>query len=124
METGMMARSPEFDKLLQTAIDEALVTLGESVRQAIYFHIEKKFNVPKDNVFENLEQFQIGLEKIFGAGARFIEILIMKNLHSKIGLSIEIDGSELEFVKYVNTAQEVYLEMSIKTSEEIKIWAE
>ena len=61
------------------AIDEALSSLGESVKQSIYFHIENKF-VARNEIPENIEDFQGGLEKIFGAGAQFIEILIMKNL--------------------------------------------
>lgn len=110
METDMLAtRCREFDKILQSAIDEALISLGESVRQAIYFHIESKFNVPRDNVPENLEEFQLGLEKIFGAGARFIEILIMKNLHSKMGLNLEMDNLQLEFIDYVNTAEKSFV---------------
>jgi len=110
METDMLAtRCREFDKLLQSAIDEALISLGESVRQAIYYHIENKFSVPRDNVPENLEEFQLGLEKIFGAGARFIEILIMKNLHSKMQLPLEVDSLELEFIDYVNAAEESFV---------------
>jgi hypothetical protein len=113
-------RGTKFDKLLQSAVDDALATLGESVKQAIYFHIEKQFNVPKNNVSEALEDFQLGLEKIFGAGARFIEILIMKNLHSKVGLPLEIGGDELEFVKYVNAAEESYLKTpTVSIKEEI-----
>jgi len=106
MEIEMLTtRCREFDRLLQSAIDDALTSLGESVRQAIYFHIESKFNVPRDIIPENLEAFQLGLEKIFGAGARFIEILIMTNLHSKIGLPLEIDNLQLEFIAYVNAAR-------------------
>jgi hypothetical protein len=102
-------RSPEFDKLLQNAIDDALMSLGESVKQAIYYHIESKFSVPKDHVSENLDQFQLGLEKIFGAGARFLEILIMKNLYSKIGVPLDLDDANLEFIKYVEAAEESFL---------------
>lgn len=97
--------SDEFDKLLLSAIDEALTSLGESVKQSIYFHIENKFNVSRDAIPRNLEEFQGGLEKIFGTGARFIDILIMKNLHSKIGLPLKIEGEQLEFVKYVAAAR-------------------
>jgi hypothetical protein len=100
-----------FDELLLTAIDEALTSLGESVRHSIYFHIEKKFCVPRNDIPENLQQFQEGLEKIFGSGARFIEILIMKNLHDKIGslpLKIE-EGGELEFIDYVTAAEKSFL---------------
>ena len=110
----LTVRSPEFNKILQNAIDDALVSLGESVKQAIYFHIDVKFKVPKDNISENLEEFQSGLEKIFGAGARFIEILIMRNLHAKIGLSLDVNGTNLEFIKYVNAAEQSYLSQSMK----------
>ena len=110
MEIEMLAtRCREFDRLLQSAIDDALTSLGESVRQAIYFHIENKFNVPRNHVPENLGEFQLGLEKIFGAGAKFIEILIMKNLHAKIGLPLEINNLELEFIAYVDAAEQSYL---------------
>jgi hypothetical protein len=103
-------RCKAFDELLLTAIDEALTSLGESVRQSIYFHIENKFCVPRQDIPDNLKQFQAALEKIFGAGARFIEILIMKNLHSKIGQPLEIKKeSSLEFVEYVSAVEHSFL---------------
>lgn len=121
----MRARSTDFDKLLQSAVDDALTTLGESVKQAIYFHIEARFHVSKNNVSENLEDFQVGLEKIFGAGARFIEILIMKKLHSRIGLPLEIEDDELEFVKYVSAVEESYLKtLAMSIGEEICVSVE
>ena len=99
----------EFDKLLVDAIDESLDSLGESVKQSVYFHIEEKFKVERNEIPRNLEGFQGGLEKIFGAGARFIEILIMKNLHSKIGLPLKMGSEQLEFVEYVDAAKEGFL---------------
>jgi hypothetical protein len=107
--TGTLATTREFDKLLVSAIDEALNSLGESVKQSIYFHIENKFKVARDKIPDNLVEFQGGLEKIFGAGAQFIEILIMKNLHTKIGLPLKIESEHLEFVEYVGTAKESFL---------------
>lgn len=106
--------SDEFDELLLSAIDEALSSLGESVKQSIYFHIEKKFSVAKDKIPQKLEEFQGGLEKIFGAGAQFIEILIMKNLYSKVGLSLKIDGEQLEFVRYVDAVREGFRKKRVK----------
>ena len=93
------------------AIDEALSSLGESVKQSIYFHIENKF-VARNEIPENIGDFQGGLEKIFGAGAQFIEILIMKNLHAKIGITITVEAKDkqLEFVKYVDAAKQSFLE--------------
>jgi hypothetical protein len=105
-----LAKRSEFDKLLVSAIDDALNSLGESVKQSIYFHIENRFNVPRNEIPENLGEFQGGLEKIFGAGARFIEILIMKNLHTKIGLPLKMESEQLEFVEYVGVAKRGFLE--------------
>jgi hypothetical protein len=105
----LTTKSTTFDKLLLCAIDEALNSLGESVSQSIYFHIENKFSVTRNTIPENLVEFQGGLEKIFGTGAQFIEILIMKNLHSKIGLPLIMKSEQLEFVKYVDAAKEGFL---------------
>jgi hypothetical protein len=106
----LTTKSKAFDELLLSAIDDALLSLGESVKQSIYFHIENKFRVSRNEIPENLEEFQGGLEKIFGTGARFIEILIMKNVHSKIGLPLIMKKSgELEFTEYVDTARQRFL---------------
>ena len=113
--TETLAKTREFDKLLVSAIDEALNSLGESVKQSIYFHIENKFKVPRNKIPENLEEFQGGLEKIFGAGAQFIEILIMKNLHTKVGLPLKIESKQLEFVEYVGAAKEGFLKKTHQT---------
>jgi hypothetical protein len=57
-----------------------------------------------------LQQFQEGLESIFGAGVRFIERLIVKYLHMKIGLPVTIEKSgQFEFVEYVGAAKQSYL---------------
>lgn len=91
------------------AIDEALFSLGESVEQAIYFHIQTKFKVQRTEIPSKLEEFQGALEKIFGAGARYIEILIMKNVYTQIGQSIMVEnGKELEFIRYMNAAREAF----------------
>ena len=105
----LTTKSQEFDKLLLGAIDEALNSIGESVKQSIYFHIENKFSVTRNEIPENLLEFQGGLEKIFGTGARFIEILIIKNLHLKIGFPLKMKSEQLEFTEYVNAAKESFL---------------
>jgi hypothetical protein len=102
--------SEAFDKLLLNAIDEALGSLGESAEQSIYFHIESKFNVTRSRIPEHLEDFQVGLEKIFGLGARPLEILIMKNLYAKIKFPLLFGRSnQLEFVNYINAARQCFL---------------
>ncbi len=104
-------KSKDFDKLLLGSIDEALLSLGESIQQSIYFHLEKTFHLKRDDIPSKLERFQEGLEKIFGLGARFIEILVMKSLYAKIDRPFTMDNNgEMEFIKYVDAARTSFLE--------------
>lgn len=99
-----------FDKILLDAVDGALASLGDSARQAIYFHLENKFRVVKKEIPDHLEGFEAGLEKIFGVGAKFIEILIMKKLYERVGQPLEWNESkQLDFVGYVTTARKAFL---------------
>jgi hypothetical protein len=105
----LTTKSTIFNKLLLSAIDEALNSLGKSVRQSVYFHIENKFSINRNEIPGNLQEFQEGLETIFGTGARFIEVLIMKNLHSEIGRPLAMEKSEqFEFIEYVNESKQSY----------------
>jgi len=106
----MAAKSKEFDEILISAIDDALLSLGSSAQQSIYFHLEKNFNIKKLEIPHKLEMFQDSLEKIFGLGVRFLEILIMKKLYSKLESPLEMNKNEsLEFIKYVNAARRNFL---------------
>ncbi len=109
----MEPKSKDFENLLLSSIDEALLSLGESSRKSIYFHLEKKYNISRNSIPKDLPQFQESLEKIFGIGATFIEILIMKNLYLKIGHPLAMQKNErLEFIKYVNAARQSFMKGS------------
>ena len=106
----MAKKSKIFDKLLLDSVDEALLYLGESSRQSIYFHIEMNFKLSRNEIPQKLEDFQLALEKIFGIGSRFIEILIMKSLYAKIGRPLRMEKNEqFEFIKYVNVARQSFM---------------
>lgn len=95
-----------FDKLFLEAVDEVLASLGDSAKQAIYFHLERKSKMRKSEIPYHVEEFAKGLEKIFGLGARFIEILVMKKLYQRIGQPLEWDeDEELVFAEYVAAAK-------------------
>ena len=100
----------DFNKLLLEAIDDALASLGESAKKAVYFHLENKFKIRKKDIPYDIENFTDGIEKIFGLGAKFIEILIMKKLYEKVGCTLEWnEKKELNFVEYVATAKKSFL---------------
>ncbi len=102
-------RKKAFERLLIEAIDDAFSSLGNSVRQSIYFHLETKFKIPKSEIPTHVQDFEAGLEKIFGSGSKFLEILIMKKLYEKTGKPLEWDESKkLVFVDYVKAARQSF----------------
>jgi len=73
----------DFEKILLESVDEGLSSLGQSSR----------------------------LEKIFGSGATFLEIVIMKRLHQKTEEVFELhESTDLAFTEYVTTAKMAFLE--------------
>ena len=84
-----------FEQLLLQAIDEGLSSLGESSKQAIYYHLEKSFAIKKEEIPRRIEPFEGALKKIFGIGADFIETLIMKRLTEKVEPSIKWQKPEM-----------------------------
>ena len=93
-----------FQDLVLEVIDECLFSLGESVKQAIYFHLDKSFAIKRFEIPTKIEEFVAAIENIFGEGARFIEIDIMKQLYARLGHPLEDYAREdelvfLEFVK-------------------------
>lgn len=96
----------KFDDILLKAIDSALSSLGENVRNMLYIQLSQKFLIPKHDIPNRIEDFSEILEKIFGVGARKLEILIMAKLHEKIKGSYEWHGPywlipSLTFSQYV-----------------------
>ena len=74
----------KFDEYLIEAIDEALSSLGAPVKNTVYFQLENSFNMPKNEIPKQIDEFTDIMHKIFGLGASRLEIKFMKNLHSKI----------------------------------------
>jgi hypothetical protein len=110
-----------FEKLLLEAVDDGLSSLGDSAKQAIYFHLENKFKIEKNEIPYRLEDFRDGLEKIFGLGTRFIEILIMKQLYGKIEQPLEWDESkEFTFAEYVAAAKRSFLDVGKELTHKVK----
>ncbi len=99
--------SKEFDELLLNAIDNAFISLGESVKKSIYYHLEEQFQLKRNQIPNKLNKFQLAIEQIFGSGAHFLEILIMKNLYLKTGLTISMD-EKVSFVDYVKELKQAY----------------
>ena len=96
----------DFDRVLLEAVDHALLTFGESPRQAIYYHLNKNFKLQKKAIAEDTDEFSNALNTIFGPGAEVIEKIIVKNLYNKLNLNFE-EKDRFEFVDYIGLAREI-----------------
>jgi hypothetical protein len=95
-----------FERLLLVAVDEGLSSLGESSKQAIYSHLDKQFNIKKQEIPNRIEAFTGAIENIFGPGANLLEIVIMKHLHQKVRKDVSGNLSEnLSFIEYVDAVE-------------------
>jgi hypothetical protein len=99
-------KEKKFDRILLDAIDQALSTLGENTKKAVYLHLEKKFAITKKDIPQRVGDFSDALEQIFGGAASKLEILIMVCLNRKVNAEYKWDGPkwlvpDLTFVKYI-----------------------
>ena len=96
-----------FCKLLGEAIDEAFSCIGESPRKAIYIYLKNSCGIAKEEIPYRIKDFSDALEKIFGPGARTLEILCIKNIQAKARIAYNWDlpesiGSELTLKEYTH----------------------
>jgi hypothetical protein len=90
-----------FDQILLDAIDEALSSLGENVKRTVYFQLEALFKIGKQDIPIRLSDFSNALEQLFGLGATHLELLFMKNLHDKIGVTFKWPEYERPSSKWI-----------------------
>lgn len=90
-----------FKRALLEAVDEGLLTLGESGRKAVYFHLQNLYALKKEDIANKPEVFVEGLRKIFGVGATVIEKVAMKSLCRKFGMKYE-ERKNFDFLAYLN----------------------
>jgi len=106
MKRQNIACKQDFERSLLEAIDQGLSSLGESGKQAVYFYLERKFKLDRKEICRRTKDFSDALEKIFGWGANFLEILIMKQLYEKLGKNFKLRSSEnLDFATCVDAAK-------------------
>jgi len=93
-----------FTQALLEATDEGLLILGESGREAIFFHLQNLYSLKREDIPEKPETFIEGVRKIFGVGAEVIERAIVKSFYRKLGLRYE-EKRDYSFLTYLNDAK-------------------
>jgi hypothetical protein len=119
------AYEEDFDDILLETIDETLSSLGEPVKNAVYFHLQTNFKISKNEIPKKINEFSDIVQKIFGSGAGRLEIKLMKTLHSKININVKWPEYEaplskwivtdMTFIEYVNSMRQNYGENTKRT---------
>lgn len=103
------ALNRRFQELFDSAVDKALLLLGESGRQAAYYYLEETFGLKRDKWHSQVEEFAEAVEQIFGRfGAQLLLKAIAKELYSNIGLKFH-DPKEFNFTRLVHEAKRNFL---------------
>lgn len=91
-------------KILLEAIEEGISSLGDSPKQAVFFHLETAFKIEKEKIPVKLAEFVEALEKIFGPGASYLEKLIVRSLYGKLELEFR-EVKNWDFLEYVDNVR-------------------
>jgi hypothetical protein len=106
-------KEQEFDVLFLEAIDEAFLSVSPNSKELIYEAIEK-VGIKKHMISKDITLFSSTLFTIFGVGAKFLEMLIMKKLQEKVNLFEKWTGPvwfspTLTFCEFVKTKRTHFL---------------
>jgi hypothetical protein len=110
----------KFNELLFESIDDALSSLGERPKTATYVYLETKFNIKKQEIPNKINVFSEALKKLFGLGARYLEIMSMQNLYAKLRGN-EYVSSEHIFSKVSLTDYVVFMRHNFEETDQSKI---
>jgi len=105
------AQKSESYKTLVDALNQSLRSVfGKSATTAIYYYLEKKYQLKMEDILEKPLTFTKAIEEIFGkTGAEIVETLLTEELASKFGTkSKKIDTDNL--VKCFNELKNIQLE--------------
>jgi hypothetical protein len=94
----------KFNRVLLDAIEGGLSSLGNSQREAIFYHLKASFRLKKENIPLNLSEFHQALEEIFGPGSPYLEKVIVRCLYERLGLGFE-EREHVDLVVCVNDAK-------------------
>jgi len=95
-----------FEKNLLEAVDYGLLSLGENPRKAIYFHLQRNFQLQRESIPKETNGFSRALNNIFGPGAEIIEKFILKELYQRLELNFE-EKEGFTFADYVKEAKKL-----------------
>jgi hypothetical protein len=100
--TNRNLNTTNFDELLLETVDSVFFMLGNSCKQAIYYHLSNSYSLKRENIAHNVAAFAGALEDIFGQGSLLLEAKIIQELHCKVrDIKYFPKQRELSFAAYL-----------------------
>ena len=93
-----------FGSAVLGAVDDGLLVCGEAVRIVLYYFVEAKYHVRREQIPDRIEEFHKAIGELSGYGGRVTERLIAKSLCSRLGLDF-VEHKEWSLVEYVRHAK-------------------
>jgi hypothetical protein len=79
-----------FNAKISQCIGRALDSLGEGIKQSLYYQIQQKYNLPREQITFKPREVIKHLEQILGAtGSLFVEKLIIREIRNSFELEFE-----------------------------------
>ena len=104
------ALNRRFEEIFDLAVDKAMLLLGESGKQAIYYHLEEILGLERGSWHNHVEEFAEAVEQIFGRpGAQLLLKAIAKELYLNLGLRID-EKKEINFSYLVRKVKRIFKE--------------
>ena len=99
-----------FNGKISQCIDRALDSLGEGVRQSLYYQIENKNHISRETVATKPEVVIEYLRTILGpSGSSIVEKLIIREIRRTFGLEFAGNSS---LTSVINEARQKFLDVS------------
>jgi PAS domain S-box-containing protein len=98
----------QFNESLLAAADDMFSSVGSSAKTAIYFHIENKYNIKKEDIPSNIAKFSEALDQLFGIGSKPLQKIFKQQLKTKLKTNSQItDEESLDLDSFVREIRKV-----------------
>jgi len=98
----------EFERTLTEAVDTAFSSLFDSHKETIYSYLSKCYNIKKQEIPYNVENFAKALEETFGQSAQLVEMEIMKIVYEMSpNFKFTLKKEGLSFTDYVKAMRDL-----------------
>ena len=103
-----LEKTTSFNEILLDSIDEVLTVIGNSIKLLIYTQIKNSLGIGKEEIPDQLEGFTNVLQRILGAGARQIELQLIKQIQRRTGINFPAPIQNSKFIDCITFIKQEY----------------